>query len=116
MQLVTLATTSSIVLLGDTLFDNYIITFDKIQGKIGFYGNTEVVHIFGSNSQFMSSQWGMMSIDIVFFVFALFLMCWMRLIPVNDLRQQLKSAGYGDGTYKGYPQYGNQNIIMGKPV
>ena len=40
VELLTLSTTDDEVLLGDTLFHEYSITFDKNDGKIGFHGET----------------------------------------------------------------------------
>lgn len=74
-----MATTSSFVLLGDTLFDNYIITFNKIDNKVGFYGNTAVISIFGNNQSFMTGQWVMLGINIGLLLFAVFLLFFIKI-------------------------------------
>lgn len=39
----TLSTTSQEILLGDTLFLKYVITFDKSNSSIGFLGDTQKI-------------------------------------------------------------------------
>lgn len=64
----TLSDTSTILLLGDTLFLNYVITFDKTQAQVGFYGSTTEIQIVGDNSGFMISQWIMISFTIIILI------------------------------------------------
>jgi hypothetical protein len=48
-----LSTVGSQILLGDTLFQNYLITFDKLGAQIGFNGiNTVSVPVFGGDHSF----------------------------------------------------------------
>jgi hypothetical protein len=49
---------SNFILLGDTLFQNYVITFDKQKSRIGFSGNYETIDLIGTDSQvyFYDSQ------------------------------------------------------------
>lgn len=37
------------ILLGDTLFLNYIVTFSKQEGQVGFYGNASSVYTVGDH-------------------------------------------------------------------
>lgn len=39
----TLSTTAQQILLGDTLFLKYVITFDKSNSRIGFLGDTQEI-------------------------------------------------------------------------
>ncbi len=37
------------ILLGDTFFRKYVISFDKINSRIGFYGPHNLVYVVGQN-------------------------------------------------------------------
>lgn len=37
------------ILLGDTFFRKYVISFDKINSRIGFYGPHNLVYVVGEN-------------------------------------------------------------------
>ncbi len=78
------------VLLGDTLFMMYNITFDKTNQQIGFEGNTHYVGIFGNSNGFIISQLALLGFAILFFILsAIMLFCFSNYYfkPRNDLKQ-----------------------------
>ena len=52
---------SSLLILGDVFFRSYIVTFDKANSQIGFYGNTTLIETVGV-SFFALSQYIMVPI------------------------------------------------------
>ncbi len=44
------------ILLGDIFFRQYVVSFDKFDGLVGFYGNTRQIFIYDSQS-FLISQY-----------------------------------------------------------
>lgn len=74
----TLSTTAGIILLGDTLFLKYIITFDKSNAQVGFSGDTKSIQVIGQTGGFLTSQYIMMSLSIIFMLIFCFLICILR--------------------------------------
>lgn len=77
VQLNDLATLSDAILLGDVLFNQYIITFDKINGQIGFNGNTKVVPIEGGNSSFAVGEYVLFGFNIILLLAITFLIFYL---------------------------------------
>lgn len=67
------------ILLGDTFFRNYIITFDKQNAQIGFSGNYRLVSVIGVNSQtyLQRGQIAMASICALLSIVVIALLCLM---------------------------------------
>lgn len=72
------------VLLGDTLFMNYNITFNKESSLIGFNGDIENVEIFGSQ-QFVISQYVVGALSIALLIWALFLAYYLSAYKPREL-------------------------------
>lgn len=96
----TLSTTENTVLLGDTLFFNNIITFDKNAGTVGFCGgeigpngqphpgpSPSPVPIIGRDQGFLISQYIMLSISIIILIYSIVLVCLFN----NSLTSELKN-------------------------
>lgn len=76
--ILTLSTTDTEILLGDTLFFQYSITFDKTNAQIGFSGDTVEITIFGGKG-FNASQYVMLSFSVLSLIWALFLLYHLRM-------------------------------------
>ena len=102
----TLSTTSTILLLGDTLFHTNIITFNKNEGTVGFCGNSvgpkpspspspapAPVPIVGKHHGFIISQYIMLGFTLLFFISLVALNCALKIEPSSQLKLQLNAYG-----------------------
>ena len=69
------------MLLGDTLFMEYVITFDKLTSRIGFQGDIDNVIVFGEQ-QFLISQYIMMGSNLLIFVMGIWMIFFLRATKV----------------------------------
>ena len=65
------------IILGDTFFRKYIISFDKINSRIGFYGPHNLVYVVGED-WFKQSQIVMAILFLLFAVIGVFGWLWDR--------------------------------------
>jgi hypothetical protein len=98
----TLSTTSTTILLGDTLFLNNIVTFNKNQATVGFCGTDVGPHpnpspspppvpvpIVGSDHGFVVSQYIMLGFSVIALIVLIILGIIMKVTPESELKLQI---------------------------